>query len=194
MLTELNEEEIIILLEKLYTLKACKEIIKLGYEYTENHFPRLTYHDEFGSESLASTLTTVLGTSIGDGEISYIHEAIDQIHSSGGIVPYVEAYDNRETIGTLIRIDNETTRYIYKHNINIDYILNNFIASLNDISLFDYYVNIDSAQVYMNYKQGDGLYIILSHDVFIDSFLDEYIMLLKELQNVQKENEKCQEQ
>lgn len=194
MLTELNEEEISILLEKLYTLKACKEIIKLGYEYTEKHFPRLTYHDEFGTESIVGAINSLVGTSIGDGEVSYAHEAIDQIHSSGGIVPYIEAYDERETIGVLIRIDNETTRYIYKHNINIDYILNNFTTLLNDISLFDCYTNIESAQVYMNYKQGNGLYIILSHDVFIDSFLDEYIMLLKELQNVQKENEKCQEQ
>lgn len=194
MITDLNEEEITILLEKLYTLKACKEIIKLGYEYTKNHFPRLTYHDEFGSESIVDAINTLVGTSIGDGEISYTHEAIDEIHSSGGIVPYIEAYDEREPIGTLIRIDNETTRYIYKHNINIDSILNNFVVSLNDILLLDHYVNVDYAQVYMNYKQGDGLYIILPHDVFIDSFLDEYIILLQELQNVQKENEKCQEQ
>lgn len=194
MLTEINEEEISILLEKLYTLKSCKEIIKLGYEYTEKHFPRLIYNDDFGNETLASVLTTILGTSIGDGEISYTHEVIDEIHSSGGIVPYIEAYDNREPIGTLIRIDNETTRYIYNHKINIDSILNNFIVSLNDILLLDHYVNVDYVQVYMNYKQGDGLYIILPHDVFIDSFVDEYIILLKELQNVQKENEQCREQ
>ena len=195
MIGDINEDEIFILGCKLDNLFNCLRIKKIGYGYQKGKMVNLLTRDPEGYYQFddIESFKSLAGTSLGYGWIEYAEDVEEEIKSIGAVVPKSK-YHNNETMGIVIKIDNEETKHIISQNIQVDEDILNNLGEMSDWFCIEE-STINEVQAIIDRKGKEGIYIIIpSNYIDVEYAFSLYCDLLEaiyELVNNKEEELDC---